>query len=149
MANTYSAVYHHLVFSTKNRERLIHAELEDRLWAYIGGVVRENECVPLRIGGIETHVHLIAAMSPKVATSQLVKQIKVASSHWMRANHPDVANFGWQDGYGVFSVSKSSVETVCRYIERQREHHRHKTFEEEYRVLMEKHGVDFDERYLF
>lgn len=149
MANTYSAVYHHIVFSTKNREPLISPVIESRVWGYLGGVVRENGCVPLRIGGIETHVHLLVVMSPSVATSELVKQIKVASTHWIRANFPGLESFGWQDGFGVFSVSKSSVDEVARYIDNQREHHRHKSFEEEYRAFLDKPGVDFDERYVF
>lgn len=149
MANTYSAVYHHLVFSTKGREPLIVSEIESRVWEYLGGIAREHGCVPVRVGGIETHVHLLVVMSPKVATSDLVKQLKVGSTHWVRANFSGLASFGWQDGYGVFSVSKSSVDEVCRYIDNQREHHRVKTFDDEYRAFLVKHGVEYDERYLF
>lgn len=149
MANTYSALYYHLVFSTKNRERLITPDLRERLWEYLGGITRENEGVVLRIGGIEDHVHLLVALPPTTAPSRMVQQIKGGSSKWIHTNFPAHAGFAWQDGYGAFTVSRSALDEVGRYIDRQQEHHRHRTFDEEYRALLDKHEVRYDERYLF
>ncbi len=149
MPNTYSAIFHHLVFSTKHREPRIRPDIETRVWEYLGGIVSANDGLPLRVGGIENHVHLLVGMTPSAAPARLVQQIKCGSSKWLHENFPDMADFAWQDGYGVFSVSRSAIPEVSRYIDNQREHHRHKTFEDEYRAFLKRHGVAFDERYLF
>lgn len=149
MPNTYSALYYHLVFSTKDREPTITPDIQQRLWEYLGGIIRENDGVALRIGGIEDHIHILLAITPSTAPSRMVQQIKGGSAKWIHANFPALAEFAWQDGYGAFTVSRSVLDEVGHYIDRQREHHRRVTFAEEYRAFLDKHGVDYDERYLF
>lgn len=148
MANTYTALHYHVIFSTKNREPWITTEHEQRLWAYRGGIARENEMKPLMIGGIENHVHLLLGISPVLAVSKAVQLIKVGSSAWVKETLPGMRGFGWQDGYGAFTVSKSHLPEVAEYVGGQRQHHQGRTFEQEYRALLEKHGIEFDERYI-
>lgn len=149
MANTYSCLFYHIVFSTKNREPWIAQELEERIWAYLGGIAKENDATPVRIGGVSDHVHLIVRAPPTIAPSNLVKLIKGGSSKWIHDTFPKQAGFGWQDGFGAFTVSKSKVPDVVEYVANQREHHRTLTFQEEYRALLEKHGIEYDERYIW
>lgn len=149
MANTFSSLHCHLVFSTKNREPWLRADIEERVWAYLGGIARENGMKPVMIGGIENHVHALLGFPPTLAVSQAVKLIKGGSSAWIKETFPGLRGFGWQDGYGAFSVSKSHVSDVTEYIRSQREHHRVKSFEEEYRAFLDKHEIPYDERYVF
>ncbi|MBK9163991.1 MAG: IS200/IS605 family transposase [Acidobacteria bacterium] len=148
MANTYSQIYLHFVFSTKNREPIIRPEIEERIWAYIGGVAKRHGIAPIQIGGTDDHVHALTGCPTTMAPSQVAKAIKGDSSYGIRREFPGMENFGWQDGYGVFSVSYSAVPAVVDYIKRQRERHAKRTFESEYRSLLEKHGIKYDERYL-
>jgi putative transposase len=150
MANTYSSIFYHIVFSTKNRKEFIDAEIENRVWAYIGGIARKHNCTAIQIGGIEDHIHALILSPPKYAPSQIAQFLKGESSKWIHEEFPKMQKFGWQDGYGVFSVSKKLVPKVVEYIKNQREHHKVKTFEEEYLELLEWHEVDIvDEKYLF
>jgi len=152
MANTYASLYIHVIFGTKNREKLIPREIEARVWAYLGGISRENRFTAMSIGGIENHVHLLISVPPNLTVSKAVQLLKGASSHWIKETFPripEIKQFAWQDGYGAFSVSKSQLEDVRRYIEGQREHHRVKTFEEEYRAFLAKHEIASDERYIW
>jgi putative transposase len=149
MANTYTSLHYHLLFSTKNRKRWITPEIAERLWAYLGGIARQNDMTALRVGGIEDHVHLVLGLPPTVAPSKAAQLIKGASSNWIHDNFPALSAFRWQDGYGAFTVSKSNLPEILRYVEGQREHHREKTFQEEYRALLHKHGIKYDERYLW
>ncbi len=152
MANTYSSIFYHIIFSTKNRENFINREIETRVWAYLGGIARENDFSVLCIGGIENHIHLLLLLPPDLSVSNAVKLLKGVSSAWIKDAFPkalNLRNFAWQDGYAAFSVSKSKDGEVRRYIESQREHHRTKTFEEEYRALLLKHEVAVDEKYLW
>jgi REP element-mobilizing transposase RayT len=149
MANTYSQIYLHFVFSTKNREPLIHSEIEERVWAYIAGVTKRHGMVPIQIGGIDDHVHALIGCPTTLSPSQIAKAIKGDSSYGMRREFEGFLSFGWQDGYGVFSVSRSALTSVADYIRTQREHHSKLSFEDEYIGLLQKHGVEYDERYLF
>jgi REP element-mobilizing transposase RayT len=107
MANTYTCLHYHIIFSTKNRERWITPDIEPRLWAYLGGIARENRLVPLTIvGGIEDHIHLVLNVPPSVALSKALQLLKGGSSKWMHETFPTLRGFGWQDGYGAFTVSK-------------------------------------------
>ncbi len=151
MANTYASLFTHVIFSTKNREVFIHRDIEARVWAYLGGIARENGFIAACVGGIENHVHLLLSLPPDLAVSKAVQLLKGGSSAWIKQAFPKVPtlrDFAWQDGYAAFSVSKSQVEEVRRYIESQREHHRVKTFEEEYRAFLSKHQIVCDEKYL-
>ena len=149
MANTFTSLHYHVIFSTKTREPWIRPDIEPRVWSYLGGIARENDMKAILIGGIENHVHLLLGLPPTVAVSKAVQVIKGGSSAWLKDTFPWVRGFGWQDGYGAFTVSKSLVPEVEDYIRNQREHHRVKTFEEEYRAVLEKHETRFEERYLF
>ena len=149
MANTYTSLHYHVIFSTKNREPLLRDEVEERVWSYLGGIARENAMKAVMIGGIENHVHLLLGIPPTLAVSKAVQLIKGGSSVWIKETFPGLRNFGWQDGYGAYSVSKSQLSEVTDYIRGQRAHHRVKSFEEEYRAFLDKHEIQYDERYVF
>jgi REP element-mobilizing transposase RayT len=149
MANTYTSLHYHVVFSTKNREPWLRQDIEERVWSYLGGIARENDMKALMIGGIENHVHLLLGLSPALAVSRAVQLIKGGSSGWIKETLAGLGGFGWQDGYSAFTVSKSLVPEVNTYIRAQREHHRVKTFEEEYRAFLVKHDIPFEERHVF
>jgi REP element-mobilizing transposase RayT len=149
MANTYSNLFYHLVFSTKGRHNLIGEDIQDRLWAYMGGIARNYGMTAIQIGGIANHAHALIMAKPTVLPSHIAKFIKTDSSKWIHEQFPELRSFAWQDGYGIFSVSKSVVPDVVRYIQNQRQHHAKHTFEEEYRSILNLNGVAYDERYLF
>ena len=149
MANTFTCLQYHIVFSTKHREPWLQRDFQDRVWAYLGGIAREHKLISLLIGGMDDHVHMLLAAPPTSSLSEAVKQIKGGSSGWIKRNIPNCRGFGWQDGYGAFSVSKSQEDVVREYIRDQRQHHRVKTFQEEYRDLLNRHGIQYDERYVW
>lgn len=149
MANTYSHCYNHIVFSTKNRAEFITPDIEERVWAYIGGICRKHNLAAIQVGGIETHIHALTSSPPSISPSQIAQWIKGASSHWIHQEFPQLSNFAWQDGFGVFSVCKSHADKVVEYIKNQRKHHEKRRFEDEYVELLRLHGIDYDERYLF
>ena len=149
MANTFTSLHYHIIFSTKHREPWIARDQEERLWAYLGGIARENRLKPLVIGGMDDHIHVLLGMPPTVTVSEALKRIKGGSSGWAKETLPGCRGFGWQDGYAGFAVSKSQLGEVEDYIHQQREHHRLKTFQEEYRAFLDRHGIAYDERYLW
>jgi putative transposase len=150
MANTYSSIFYHIVFSTKNREDLIDVEIENRVWAYIGGIARKHKCTAIQIGGIENHIHALIMSPTTYSPAEIAKFLKGESSKWIHEEFLNLKKFGWQDGYSVFSVSKSIVPKVVEYIKNQREHHKVKAFEDEYLELLKLHEVDIvDDKYLF
>jgi putative transposase len=148
MAQTLTDILIHLVFSTKRRERFIIPDIESELFAYIGGVSRNHGSPLLAAGAADDHIHLLIAQSKNFALSNLVKEIKVSTSLWIKEYGPRFRRFHWQDGYAAFSISKLDKERVRSYIANQREHHRHKSFREELIELLEEYGVEYDERYL-
>ena len=148
MSNTYTSLNYHIVFSTKNREPWLREDIRERLWPYLGGIARENGMKALEIGGVADHVHLLLSIPASMALSKAVQLIKGGSSHWMKETFPKVTGFAWQDGYGAFTVSPSQLDAVREYIRNQEEHHRTKSFAEEYRAFLERHQVEFDERFL-
>jgi putative transposase len=139
----------HLVYSTKHRERWIPTEVQSRLFAYQAGIFQEWDSPALVIGGVEDHVHALFSLSKNHALKKIVEEVKKGSSKWMKAGGTGNADFHWQNGYGAFSVSQSSVAQVRHYIEDQAEHHRQMTFQEELRALYRKHEMEFDERYVW
>jgi len=149
MANTYSALFYHLVFSTKNRTAFIRPEIETRVWAYIGGIAREQKMTAIQIGGVDDHIHALIMAPPTLAPFEIAKYLKRDLSKWIHETFADLQDFGWQDGYGAFTVSKSNVPAVVSYIQNQRAHHQGQTFQDEYREFLNKHGVDYDERYVW
>jgi REP element-mobilizing transposase RayT len=138
-----------VVFSTKGREPIISEEYRERLYSYIGGIIRNEGAEPLAIGGIADHVHLAIKIRSTHCLSDLVRMIKANSSKWINESNLSKCKFAWQNGYGGFSVSASQIEKVRNYIENQAEHHRTKTFKEELIEILEKHGVDFEPKYLW
>ena len=149
MANTYTSLFYHLVFSTKNREPWLFPNIEQRIWSYLAGVARAHKITPLQIGGVEDHIHALVMAKPTIAVFEIAKFLKGDSSKWIHQEFVNMSAFAWQDGYGGFSVSKSDVPDVVSYIRNQREHHRRKTFREEYVDLLREHGIQYDERYLW
>ena len=141
--------YIHIIFSTKYREELIYPPAEDELYAYLGGECKRLDCQPIRIGGYTDHVHVLCKLSQKIALMKLVEQIKSHSSKWMKTKRDDLINFYWQDGYGAFSVNPAEVERVITYIENQKEHHSKITFQNEYRAILKRYQVEYDERYVW
>jgi putative transposase len=149
MANTYSHCYNHFVFSTKDRVNFIRPDIEQRVWAYIGGIARKHDVVAVQVGGTDNHAHVLTSSPPSIAPSRIVQWLKGDSSFWIRREFSELRKFAWQDGYGIFSVCKSHTPKVVEYIKNQREHHTKQNFEDEYRSLLRLHGIEYDERYLF
>lgn len=149
MANTYTSLYYHLVFSTKHRQPWITTDIEARIWAYLGGIARENKMKALQVGGIEDHIHLLLGAPPTMTISKAAQLIKGGSSKWIHDTFPALQEFRWQDGYGAFSVSKSGRDAVTGYIQNQRTHHRDCSFKIEFLTLLQRHEVEYDERYLW
>jgi len=145
MANTYTSLHYDSTFSTKNREPWISSAIEDRVWAYIGGIARHHKMTALQVGGIEDHIHALVMAPPTHSPSQIAQYLKGDSSKWIHEEFPKLRRL--QDGYGGFTVSKSQIPDVIKYIKNQREHHLKQTFQEEYLELLKKHDVDYDERY--
>lgn len=141
--------YIHIVFSTKQRVPMIHHLIEDELYSYLGGICKEMECHPIKIGGYTDHVHILCMLSKKVALMNLLEGIKSHSSKWMKTKGTELKNFYWQNGYGAFSVNPSETEKVIAYIENQKEHHKKKTVQEEYRAFLKKYKVEYDEKYVW
>ena len=149
MANTYTSLHYHIVFSTKNREPWIVRDIEERIWAYIGGIARTHKMTALQIGGVDDHIHALMTAPAIIAPAQIAQYLKSDSSKWIHDQFRNLRGFSWQDGYGAFTVSKSNLPEVVRYIQNQREHHRKNTFQDEYLEFLRKHGIEYDERYLW
>ena len=149
MAQTLVSLMVHVIFSTKNREPLITPEIEPELFAYIGGILKNNECRLLDAGGTTDHVHLFVSQSKNIALSSLMKDVKKDSSLWIKSKGAKFRAFHWQDGYGAFSIGKSEMGRLKRYISNQKEHHRKRSFQEELIDFLNEHGIQYDERYLW
>ena len=150
MSQSLSAVYLHLIFSTKNREPwLAEPELRAETHAFLGGVSKQLDCPPVIVGGVADHVHLLARCGRGITQSNWVKELKRVSSLWIKERDSRMAGFAWQGGYGVFSVSPSVLDNVERYIQGQEEHHRRITFQDEFREILRKHRTEWDERYVW
>ena len=150
MAQSLSAVYLHLVFSTRNRvPYLSDTTLRGEMHAYLGGISNTLDCPVLLIGGTEDHVHVLCHFGRSITLADWVKEIKRASTLWIKKRAPELREFAWQSGYGIFSVSPSNIDAVKTYIAGQAEHHKKQTFQDEFRLLMKKHGITWDERYVW
>lgn len=149
MANTYTQIHIQVVFAVKGRENLIHEDFRERLQAYICGIISEREQKPLAIYCMPDHTHLLIGLRPSVALADLVRDIKAFSSKFINEQKFLKRKFEWQSGYGAFSYSKSHVPSVINYILKQAEHHRKRSFREEYLDFLQKFEVEFDEKYLF
>lgn len=139
----------HLTFSTKHRQPIIDDAIEQELFAYLWGICTNIDCPPIQVGGCLDHVHILCLLSKRIALMKLLEVLKANSSKWIKTKGKMYRNFYWQDGYGAFSVDPADLDALVDYIQNQKEHHRKKTFQEEYRLLLKKYGIDFDERYVW
>jgi REP-associated tyrosine transposase len=149
MPHSYVTSLMHCTFSTRERYPFIDSELELRLWPYIGGVARENRMKALAIGGTTDHVHALLSLPATMSFAKGVQLIKGGSSKWIHDTFVKYRKFEWQEGYGAFSVSASQATRTIAYINNQKDHHRKRTFEEEFIEMLDKHGINYDRRYLF
>jgi putative transposase len=149
MPGTYSQLLLHIVFSTKRREPLITPDVAERLYAYIGGIVRAEKGVLFDINGVEDHVHLYLRWRTDESIANLMRTVKARSSKWVHETFPELPHFAWQEGYSAFTVSKSQEPAVRAYIASQHEHHRKEDFKAELLRLLRRHGIEFEEKYVF
>ncbi len=149
MASSHRVHFFHLIWSAKRRQNLILPKIQDRLYSYMGGVIRKSNAALLEIGGIANHVHLLVELSNLDHFTALIRNTKASSSSWLKQEFPECRQFAWQDGYGSYSVSYSQIERVREYIKNQEEHHKTQTFEEEYLKLLNACDVQYDMRYVF
>jgi putative transposase len=148
MAHSFTGIYLHIIFSTKNRTRMLSPELRDRLFPYMGGLIRERNGDALLINGVEDHIHILTRFPATITLSDFLRDVKSISAGWVRDVFRDAGQFGWQTGYAAFSVSKTNVDTVREYIAQQEEHHKRKTFEEEYLEFLQRAGIEYDPRFV-
>ena len=146
---SYISSYFHCIFSTKDRQRLITPDLQKRLWPFLGGIARQNKIKAIEIGGVEDHVHVLLSLPSTIPVSKALQLLKGGSSKWIHETFPEQRTFAWQEEYGAFSVSISQLDKTIQYIKGQEEHHRKLTFQDEFRMFLQRHRIEFDERYLW
>ena len=149
MGSTLTNLVYHVVFSTKAREPMIIQEVRDELYRYIGGIVKGESGVLIQIGGMPDHIHMVLKLKPVHKLSDIMKKIKGNSSKWINEQNRLEAIFGWQDGYGAFTVSKSQIPVVVRYVKEQENHHSHFSFKEEFIRVLKRHQIEYNEQYLW
>ncbi len=149
MGSSHTSVCIHYVFSTKGREPFIKHDIEQRIWAYIGGILKKHGINPLCIGGMPDHVHVLASLPSTMPVSKAVQLMKGGSSKWIHDNLQHLKRFQWQEGYAAYSVSMSRLAKTQDYIKNQREHHGVRTFKEEYLAFLQMHNIPFDDRYVW
>jgi len=150
MPQSLSVVYLHLVFSTKDRRPFFRDNTtRESLHAYLGAVAKELDCVPIQVGGVEDHIHLLARFGRKITQAEWVKELKRVSNLWLKEQGPEFADFEWQAGYAIFSVSHSNLDAVRQYVTAQEEHHQKMSFQDELRAMLKKHELTWDEKYLW
>jgi len=149
MAQSLSQVYLHIIFSTKNRQKKIHPEIEAELYKYLAGILKGLDSPAIIVGGYLNHIHILCRLSRMKSISNIMAILKKDSSRWIKTKSEKYRDFYWQNGYGVFSVSMSHVERVKKYIENQKEHHKKMNFKEEYITFLEKYQIEYDERYVW
>jgi REP element-mobilizing transposase RayT len=149
MPQSITSLHYHIVFSTKERRSMIADDFRDRLYEYIGGILNENDSKLISVGGMPDHIHVLASINKELSISAALRLIKSNSSKWAHETFPKHRKFGWQAGYGAFAVSYSKLESVKKYIANQEKHHRKSTFKEEFKALLTKHDLNFNEKYLW
>ena len=149
MSHSYISCHIHYVFSTKDREPWITADIRERLFQYMSGTARKHNMASLRVGGTEDHIHQLVSLPATLSVAKAVQLIKGNASRWIHETFPQHQHFSWQEGYGAFSVSVSQLERIIAYIDNQQEHHRFTSFEEEFLLLLKRHQTEYDERYVF
>lgn len=150
MPQSLAKLYVHIIFSTKNRYPFLQdKEIRNEMHSYLGGACNELDSQVLIVGGVADHVHILCTLSKNLSLAKLVGEVKRESSKWVKTKGRGLSKFAWQNGYGAFSVSQSQVEVVRKYIGKQEEHHRKKTFQDEFRASLRKYEIKFDERYVW
>jgi len=149
MPQSLSQILLHLVFSTKNRERWIDADIRPALHAYLAGACRAIRSEAYRVGGTDDHLHIACTLPRTLTVSKLLEEVKKSSSAWMKTQGAQYGGFAWQAGYGAFSLGQSQLPVLLRYIDTQEEHHRHRTFKEEFLELLKRYRIEYDERHLW
>lgn len=145
---TYTQILYHIVYGTKNHEGTLDLEQHDTLCRYLAGVLRNKKCVVYKIGGYTEHIHILTSVHPSLSLANLLKDLKLAASKWIKAKRVLAHFSGWQEGYGAFTCSWKDRDRIAAYIQHQREHHEHKPFREEYIEMLQRAGIEFDEKYL-
>ncbi|MFH1644549.1 MAG: IS200/IS605 family transposase [bacterium] len=148
MGHTYASLYFHFIWSTKDRIDLIDLSFQKRLYDYIGALIKDENCYLMSIGGISNHVHLLIKTLPQTVITDLMRKVKANSSKFINQIYPDM-NFGWQSGYGVFAVSVSKLDMVKNYISNQELHHTSCSFEDEFKKLLDRHDISYEDKFLF
>ena len=148
MSQSFSKIYCHIVFHTKNNMQFIREDIGDELYAYLGGVLRNCKAISFQIGGTSDHIHILCTLPRTMAPADLAEELKKSTSKWMKTKGSNYRDFYWQEGYGAFSVGWSQVDTVKSYIRDQKVHHSRVSFIDEYKKLFEENGIVYDERYL-
>jgi REP element-mobilizing transposase RayT len=149
MSPSYVSALYHCVWSTKYRRMTIKPELRDRLWPYLGGIARKHKIKALAIGGVEDHVHMLLSIPATIEIAKAIQLIKGGASKWVHDSFPEFQEFGWQEGYGAFSIGISQTDDTIVYIDKQAQHHRRRTFQEEFIAFLEKHGMEYDPEHLW
>ncbi|MGH9603653.1 MAG: IS200/IS605 family transposase [Terriglobales bacterium] len=149
MAHSCSNILVHVIFGTKDRKPLIKPDLRNDLFAYMGGIVRELKGKALLINGMADHMHMLVELPPALSVAEMMRVVKTNSSRWVNENRSHHARFAWQTGYAAFSVSRSNAPAVSKYIAEQEKHHRKRSFDEELLLFLKKHGIEYDERYIW
>ena len=149
MPQSLSYLLTHIVFSTKDRTPVLDATVRTALHAYLATVARNVDCECFRVGGVADHVHLAVRLSRTLTMAKLIEELKTSSSKWLKTQSPALASFAWQRGYGAFSVGPSDLNALLHYIDTQEEHHRARTFQDEYRAFLTKYGIEYDEQYVW
>lgn len=149
MPQSFARVLVHLVFSTKHRKDWLHGGIRPGLHAYLSGILMNHNCPAIIVGGTENHVHILLGLARTVRVADLVSALKTGSTKWLKERAGEFDGFHWQNGYGVFSVGGGDLQALATYIARQKDHHRNRTFEEEYRRILQRNGLKGDERYMW
>jgi len=149
MANTYTQLSIHVVFAVKGRENSLHSKMRPELFKYISGILNKTNQFSLAVNGYKDHVHVFFELNPVNSLSEVVRIVKANSSKWINDNNLIPGKFSWQEGYGGFSYSRSQRDTVINYIINQEEHHKQKSFREEYLGILKTFQIDFEEQYVF
>ena len=145
---TYTQILYHIVYGTKHHQGTLVLDQHDKLCRYTAGILRNKNCIVYKVNGHIDHLHILTSLHPSLKLAGIVKDLKLAASGWIKTKNIFPAFEGWQDGYGAFSCSWKDKERIARYIDKQREHHRRKTFREEYIEMLQKAGIEFDEKYI-
>ena len=149
MPGSYVSLYYHIIFSTKDRQRWLEERVRERLWAYMGGILKNHGGTPISIGGVEDHAHMVISLHQTVTVADTVRDVKANSTAWVKSMYPDLAEFAWQEAYAAFTLHWGILESAKGYVARQEEHHREQSFQDEVIRFLKRHGVEYDERYMW